>query len=243
MSSHLSPVFVFVPSADRPRHSKRKDALKSDDSISTVLEEDEELGDPTDEGRLVQSLLDKYESGGGGRDEKSAKLKRIGGKGLAVGDVDKDTERAAPPRTVQASEVLTSLRAMNAPFELRQATALLLQSSLLDEVTANLLTRNILDQPMDGGPPDDDGGGGGGAGDGRDQSQIDAFGPESIDQSHGLTESGITANNDDAETIPPGNEDATSSSEVPYLFAPPSVIEEMLRPSIFTMHSMSPDST
>ena len=207
-----------------------------------MLEEDDEFGDPTDKARLVQSLLDKYESSGG-PDDKSAKLKRIGGKGLVVGNV-KDPDHSNP-RKFQRSKVLTSLKAMNAPSELRQATALLLQSSLLDEVTANLLTRDILDRPMEGASPNDDGEEGGGAGDGQEQIHIDPVGPETIDQSQSLTESGIISNND-AEIAPPGNEDTTSSSEVPYLFAPPSVVDEMLRPSIFTLHSvhsMSPGST
>ena len=234
------PGLCLRSSTDRLRQSKRKDAIKSDDSISTVLEEDEELGDHTDKERLVQSLLDKYESSGG-PDNRSAKLKRIDGKGVAVVNV-KDPDRTTPPRKFQTSKVLTSLKAMNAPSELRQATALLLQSCLLDEVTANLLTRDILAQPTEGASLDADAEEGGGGGDGQEQIQIDPVGPESIDQSQSLTESGIISNND-AEITPPGNEDTTSSSEVPYLFAPPSVIDEMLRPSIFTMHSMSPDST
>ena len=205
-----------------------------------MLEEDEELGDPTDKEGLVQSLLDKYERSGG-PDNRSAKSKRIGGKGVAVGSV-KDPDRTTPPRKLQTSKVLTSLKAMNAPSELRQATALLLQSCLLDEVTANLLTRDILDHPMEGASRNDDAEEGGGAGDGQEQIQIDPVGPESIDQSQSLTEYGKISNNY-AEITPPGNKDTTSSSEVPYLFAPPSVINEVLRPSIFTMHSMSPDST
>ena len=188
----------------------------------------------------MQSLLDKYESSSGPAN-RSAKLKRIDGKGVAVGNV-KDPDRTTPPRKFQTSKVLTSLKAMNAPSELCQATALLLHSCLLDEVTANLLTRDILDQPMEGASLNADSEEGGGRGDGQEQIQIDPVGPESIDQSQSLTESGTISNND-AEITPPGNEDTTSSSEVPYLFSPPSVIGEMLRPSIFTMHSMSPDST
>jgi hypothetical protein len=229
-------------------HNQKKNALK-------LVAEDEELGDSSDEGRL-RSLLDKYESSGG-PDNRSAKLKRSGGKGVVVTSPlvvrppppDKGIDHITPPQTFQTSKVLASLKAMNAPSELRQATALLLQSSLLDEVTASLLTRDILDQPMEGGSPDavdDDGGGGEEQEEEKQQeeghtqsSQIDPIKHESLDQLQILNESAIVANND---AVPPGNDDTTTLSEVPYLFAPPSVTDEMLRPSIFTMHSMSPDS-
>jgi len=162
---------------------------------------------------------------------------------------DKGIDHVTPPQTFRTSQVLASLKAINAPSELRQATALLLQSSLLDEVTASLLTRDILDQPMEGGSPgavDDDVGEG--RGDQEEQqeeeghtqgSQIDPIKHESLDQLQVFNESGIIANND---AVPPRNDDTTTLPEVPYLFAPPSVTDEMLRPSIFTMHSMSPDS-
>jgi hypothetical protein len=219
------------------RQGKKQGPIKSDDSISTVLEDDEEMGDSTDESRL-QSLLEKYES----PNSRDTKIKRSGKKGHITGSV-KDVGHATPPQTFIPSKVLTSLRAMNAPSELRQGTLLLLQSSLLDEVTANLLMRDILDQPLEGASPNaiDDGENGEGGEEGKNEGRIDSGGLASLDQSQSLTESALTANNDPV-AIPLGNENVTNFSEVPYLFAPPNVIDEMLRPSIFTMHSMSPDS-
>ncbi len=201
------------------------------------------MGDSTDEER-IQSLLEKYDS----PSSRYATLKRSGEEGLTTGNI-KDINHTTLPQTFRPSKVLRSLKAMNAPSELRQATALLLQSSLLDEVTANLLTRDILDQHTEGAFPDaiDDDKEGDGEGEeeeeeeGKNEGQIDPVGLASLDQSQSLTESAITANND-AEVIPPESENATTFSEVSYLFAPPNVIDEMLRPSIFTMHSMSPES-
>ncbi len=199
------------------------------------------MGDSTDEER-IQSLLEKYDS----PSSRCASLKRSGEEGLTTGNI-KYINHATLPQTFRPSKVLRSLKAMNAPSELRQATALLLQSSLLDEDTANLLTRDILDQHTEGAFPDaiDDDEEGDGEGDGeeegKNEGQIDPVGLASLDQSQSLTESAITANND-AEVIPPESENTTTFSEVSYLFAPPNVIDEMLRPSIFTMHSMSPDS-
>jgi hypothetical protein len=53
-----------------------------------------------------------------------------------------------PRETFRQSRVLASLKSLNAPSELREATALLLQSSLLDSVTASLLNSKIMDQPV-----------------------------------------------------------------------------------------------
>lgn len=64
----------------------------------------------------------------------------------AISSASKDTGTSAviTPRT--RNSIQQQLAAMNAPSELREATALLLQSTLLDEDTARLLTRDILDQ-------------------------------------------------------------------------------------------------
>jgi hypothetical protein len=53
-----------------------------------------------------------------------------------------------PRETFRQSRVLASLKSLNAPSELREATALLLQSSLLDSVTAGLLNSKIMEQPV-----------------------------------------------------------------------------------------------
>lgn len=139
------------------RHNKRKHKTtkerkglerKSDDSISTVLEEDEEdelerSDSNNDDG--LQSLLENFFENSSEHDSSSATAQR--GVNRLPRDVSLGPKRATP-RT-DRNTILESLDATNAPVELRHATALLLQSFLLDESTARLLTSDILNQPLE----------------------------------------------------------------------------------------------
>mmetsp|Transcript_18137 Transcript_18137/g.39204 ORF Transcript_18137/g.39204 Transcript_18137/m.39204 type:complete len:541 (-) Transcript_18137:332-1954(-) len=223
----------------------------SDDSISTVLEEDEELGhtDSSNEDGL-QSLLDNVGDLLDSSDDAISTTAGVGQKendSATVGKDKKNNDAVTPRTRTYRKSIQESLEAMNAPTELRQATALLLQSSLLDEVTARLLTSDILDQPMEDGYLDEND-------DEGEEGRID----EDIDEeSQGYDESKQSPDDvDDCEEAnaaePPtaGNDAATSSdvanttigkgemqepSESALLLAA-SKNDEMLRPSIFTMH-------
>ena len=173
---------------EKKRIAKEKFGGKptSDDSISTVLEEDEEMGmDHTDSTGGLQSLLDNVEDllengrsdaavdTGGATEAETAMnttaeeqktdcatfnaceqneisdcsaVEEGEAESTAISSASKDTGTSAviTPRT--RNSIQQQLAAMNAPSELREATALLLQSTLLDEDTARLLTRDILDQ-------------------------------------------------------------------------------------------------
>ena len=135
---------------------------------------------------------------------------------------------------------------MNAPTELREATALLLQSSLLDEDTARLLTSDILDQPMsmEGASLDknDDAGE-------EDHNDEDT---QSNDESKQPPENADDCEEDTGAESPTKGNDASPSSgvantiigeeetqepsESTSLLTASSRNDEMLRPSIFTMH-------
>merc|ERR1712032_16958 len=54
---------------------------------------------------------------------------------------------------ITRQSIQASLVEMNAPQELKEATALLMQSSLLDETTARLLTSDILTSEDSGEEP------------------------------------------------------------------------------------------
>lgn len=191
------------------RHNKNKKAkqhannkLGSEDSISTVMEEDEEMG-RNDSERGLQSLLDDVgvllESNSGSVDGSATDGKFGSGTGGAS--------------TRSGKSIQEKLEAIDAPTELRQATALLLQSSLLDETTALLLTSDILEQPLDdeSNSVEDD----------RDEMEVDV--------------SAAVAGADEEESV--DQDDEIVPTEASALLSPSTRNEEMLRPSIFTMLS------
>ena len=222
-------------------HNKRKKRLArekfgttkpngDDSTMSTISEGDEEIGrtastDSSDDG--LQSLLNDVE----------VLLENRNGKGDAV-DTDVvvaivQTESVSSAGSSQQSYqhgVQESLKAINAPIELRQATALLLQSSLLDENTARLLTSDILDQSIDNGGSENDDDGEGYI-DEENQSPDDDL--ESLPSMDGIEEAV-------AAGAPTTAEDESQLSEsTSLLLATPTENDDMLRPSIFTMHSKS----
>lgn len=128
-----------------------------------------------------------------------------------------------------------TLKKMDAPKELYDATALLLQSSLLDEDTAMLLTKDIMelsanDEPSttidqaDESSPDDT----------LCASVIHSSSNDSRkeDESNQGTDLSETSVNIHQEEI---------SNETSALLATSTENEEMLKPSIFTMHSVTPN--
>jgi len=199
---------------------------KSDDSISTVLEEDEELGGSTglnEDG--LQSLLGNVEDLLDGAEDDASQRERAS----TVRNNDKDIGTVTP-RSVQKQ-----LEELNAPRELQQATALLLQSTLLDEDTARLLTNDILDQPAE-----------------NDNAEVKEGGHgiddciRSDEESAQSREGGSTAENHAInvanDTTTAEGEEALQPSESTSLLSVSSENDDMLRPSIFTMHSGSLNS-
>mmetsp|Transcript_16014 Transcript_16014/g.28881 ORF Transcript_16014/g.28881 Transcript_16014/m.28881 type:complete len:868 (-) Transcript_16014:109-2712(-) len=224
----------------KKRIAKEKLGLKhSDDSISTVLEEDEELG-RTDSNDGLQSLLENVEDlleSGGGDDVSSNSTTSKKRKN--------DTPPVPTPPRTHENSIEQSLRDRNAPRELRQATALLLAGNLLDETTARLLTSDILDLPLEVGQStagvnnDDEGGGRVEEDVGKEksqQSQEDTDGLEGGVASTESLEGGDAVASSDADAPTADTQPSKSTS-----LLPASKIDEMLRPSIFTMHSMDED--
>jgi hypothetical protein len=230
-------------------HNKRKKRLArekfgtkpngDDSTMSTISEGDEEIGrtastDSSDDG--LQSLLNDVE----------VLLENRNGNADAVGtDVAiVQTESVSSAGSSQQSYqhgVQESLKAINAPIELRQATALLLQSSLLDENTARLLTSDILDQSIDesGGSPGKNDDGGEGYIDEENQSPDDDL--ESLPSMDGIEEA-VAADatiSAEEEWLPITTEGESQPSESTSLLQASTENDDMLRPSIFTMHSKS----
>lgn len=117
--------------------------------------------------------------------------------------------------TQDKSRVFSSLKEMEAPKELQEATALLMSSCLLDESTAMLLTRDIMDLTAKNSSA-------AGSNDGQE---------EDYDTSHKdnirLQEE---AKQDNTEVITSKESDETMS------LLKASVNEDMLQPSIWNIH-------
>lgn len=150
-------VYYLTNQSTTLRHRKRNTPRKSEDSISTVMEEDAEEDDDddgTDEesqssGKL-QSLFDKYENdpivSNRARNSLDYQQQRSSASGNCL--TSSPSPLDDPRETFRQSRVMASLKSLNAPSELREATALLLQSSLLDSVTASLLNSKIMEQTV-----------------------------------------------------------------------------------------------
>ena len=163
--------------------------------------EDDDDDDGTDEesqssGKL-QSLFDKYENDPivNNRSRNSLDYQQQRSSGSPRNGLTSSPSPLDDPReTFRQSRVMASLKSLNAPSELREATALLLQSSLLDSVTASLLNSKIMEQTVNAESSTDfidlnddevaEGGGGGGEEAVRivRQSQIDPGGYKNLRQ-------------------------------------------------------------
>jgi len=164
--------------------------------------EDDDDDDGTDEesqssGKL-QSLFDKYENDPivNNRSRNSLDYQQQRSSGSPRNGLTSSPSPLDDPReTFRQSRVMASLKSLNAPSELREATALLLQSSLLDSVTASLLNSKIMEQTVNAESStdfidlnDDEVAEGGGGGGGEEavrivrQSQIDPGGYKNLRQ-------------------------------------------------------------
>lgn len=269
---------------------ERASKLKSDDSISTVLEEDEELGASDSTGAL-QSLLDNVEDliengvdksmvvseerESSGSSEESTGLNPAATSRTyqsteameplidTVDALDQAEEgklqhspirvsRIRPTPTTRGEDDIVNPRtrkslqeqllALNAPSELRQATALLLQSTLLDELTARLLTSDILEQPIEeeGVSPEDDGDDTPG-----NEESVPTRGDDDNDENNtDAPESPLlVAIPTSPPPPPPITEQYPATTDTAPLLSPtPTENDDMLQPSIFTMHSASMNS-
>jgi len=213
------------------RHKERKKRLTkekagnkpSDDSISTVLEEDEELGQ-SDSTHGLQSLLDNVE------------VFLESDAASSVGEGENKESDPSPCKNVSAPvthkrNIHESLRDKNAPRELRQATALLLAGTLLDENTARLLTSDILDLPLEAGSLNV----------GSEREGRTDMNREGLKQASKVIGESGEAHGAESPKEEASKDDALSSE--PTLLLPVSKIDKMLRPSIFTMHSKDEDES
>ena len=199
---------------------------KSDDSISTVLEEDEELGGSSGLNKDgLQSLLDNVEDLLDDAEDAAVQRERASTVRSNGKDIDTVTRRS----------VQKQLEELNAPRELQQATALLLQSTLLDEDTARLLTNDILDRPAENDNTEVKEGGHGT----EDCIRSDEESAQSREDGSTAENHVITVEND---TTTAEGEEELQPSESTSLLSVSNENDDMLRPSIFTMHSGSLNS-
>lgn len=224
----------------KKKMSKQKDTKpNSDGSISTVLEQDEELGcsESSDDG--LRSLLENDDGFVKSDNNETDANEKIDDKGRT--SKISSTASLTPRKSIHES-----LKAMDAPWELRQATALLLQSSLLDESTARLLTSDILDQPMVNNETNKEPGRKErGLVKMKEQETNEEESTQNPGESNAATACGATESSTEELGIQPqttsteitANDEEVPSSESSSLLPTPIKNEEMLRPSIFTMHS------
>jgi hypothetical protein len=193
-----------------------KDKLSSDDDVSTVLEGDEELGDGESSDNGIDTLLDDVE----GLIERRDRAKS-GSSTAYHRDAVIDQEKTP------ANRVLGSLKNMDAPRELCDATALLLQSTLLDEDTAMLLTRDIMNLSVNDDEPCASG-----------TVETDHLLPESnyCDEEGATQDHYINMNESEIVDKAAPNESLDMPRDGTIMTTEN---EEMLKPSIFTMHSFT----
>lgn len=213
------------------RHNKRKkakkDKLNGDDDVSTVLEEDEELGDGDASDNGIDTLIDDVDALLENRDRRGRKLPRL--------RPDTISSRETTPSR-RRGQVLGSLRKMDAPKELYDATALLLQSSLLDEDTAILLTQDIMELSANDKRPNTNVTMPSETTDTTEAANADANAVKNISPLNEEEKKLHTSNDLEA---PCTNEDGEHFTETSALISASIENEDMLKPSIFTMHSFS----
>lgn len=200
------------------RHNKKrktqKDKLNSEDDISTVLEEDEELGDSDALDNGIDTLINDVDA--------LLESRERSGRGLQNNEI---MNLGAQARS--GDRVFGSLKKMDAPKELYDATALLLQSSLLDEDTAMLLARDIMEL----------------SGNGESSTLTDSVGAITKNaDTEGATQEVSEIDVGVPETLLGTSHEANEvaeADETSAFLATSTVNEEMLKPSIFTMHSIS----
>lgn len=201
----------------RHKSKKKKDQMGSRSnsvgSFSTVPEEDEEVGSLLDK---VEGLLLEEESCSAGKDSTSSSIVYKSN----VNDSSSDGEQRVNTLKAKPDGKVDEL-----PFELRQARALLLESRLLDETTASLLTTDMLHQLSNGQQKEK-----------QDTGQVGDT--RMIDDGH------QKADTDDEESLTAAelldeksNEGENSNATDSTRLSAASRNDQMLQPSIFTMHS------
>jgi hypothetical protein len=200
--------------------------MNGDDDVSTVLEEDEELGDGDASDNGIDTLIDDVD----------ALLEKRDRRGRKLSELHSDTVSSREKKQIQKGDrVLGSLKKMDAPKELYDATALLLQSSLLDENTAMLLTRDIMELSANDEPPST-------SGPLQDEAMDAAVATDAeanvIKNGGPLDEEETNIHTNTLEAYCT-NEDSENPTETSALLSTSIENEDMLKPSIFTMHSFA----
>ena len=217
----------------KSKKKKTKDQLglgksNSFGSVSTVPEEDEEVGSLLD--NVKDLLLDEDSPASSPtitQGKRSSITLKSGGDDSPLNGVQ-DVAASSTAKS-NGNEVDEESRVEDLPYELRQARALLLESSLLDEATASLLTGDILHQLSNEQEPDNDERDGG-----LEESK------EEYDDSN--NKSGI---NDEENQAPASEQHGDIDEEEAHIATETSLLystspgDQVLQPSIFTMHSKS----
>ena len=223
-----SVVFVLASNKRKKKSTRGNSGTKpnSDESISTVLEEDEELGSNLNEDEGLLSLVEDLCC-----DEPAAVTAPV--------TATENTEQIEKSSTYQNVE--ESLESTNAPTEIHRATALMLGVGLMDKNTARLITHDILNQSIES--------------DGFLEAKLPGDeksnqSPKELDRGEGTNtlEASSFADGPTAEvdtlssvlSLCPANENNNLPPSPPALPPPSPPSTTVLRASIFTMHSPSP---
>eukprot|EP00574_Skeletonema_japonicum_P003729 CAMPEP_0201719688 /NCGR_PEP_ID=MMETSP0593-20130828/4844_1 /ASSEMBLY_ACC=CAM_ASM_000672 /TAXON_ID=267983 /ORGANISM="Skeletonema japonicum, Strain CCMP2506" /LENGTH=794 /DNA_ID=CAMNT_0048210195 /DNA_START=62 /DNA_END=2446 /DNA_ORIENTATION=+ len=227
LGDFLHDLKLIMRHKSKKKKNKSKDQLgnsNSVDTFSTVPEEDEEIGALLDN---VKDLLLEDDS------PAPSPIKTSKGSIMPEPDDDdsptKEAQKVATPKVESpGNEVDEESHGEDLPSELRAARALLLESRLLDETTASLLTRDMLDHISNEREADDD------SDHGLDERITDdGHNVEISDE-----ENQYHPASDTHEDVDEEEEEAHVAAESSLLFST-SPSDQVLQPSIFTMHSKS----
>ncbi|KAL7506489.1 hypothetical protein ACHAXN_003772 [Cyclotella atomus] len=226
LGDFLHDLKLILRRVHNKRRKAKKDKMNGDDDVSTVLEEDEELGDRDASDNGIDTLIDDVD----------ALLEKRDRRGRKLSELHSDTVSSREKKQIQKGDrVLGSLKKMDAPKELYDATALLLQSSLLDENTAMLLTRDIMELSANDEPPST-------SGPLQDEAMDAAVATDAeanvIKNGGPLDEEETNIHTNTLEAYCT-NEDSENPTETSALLSTSIENEDMLKPSIFTMHSFA----
>ena len=217
----------------KSKKKRAKDQLGKSNSVgsfSTVPEEDEEVGSLLD--NVEGLLLDEDSPAPSPSPTKAGKGRSItpksDGYDSPMNGVQNDVAAASTAKSL-GNEVDEESRGEDLPYELRQARALLLESRLLDETTASLLTSDMLHHLSNEREADDEE-------DDDSENVLEESTGGDDNKSEINDEENQASATEEHKDIDEEEDHAATETSLLYSSSPS---DQVLQPSIFTMHSKS----
>jgi len=223
LGDFLHDLKLIMRHKSKKKKSKEQMGSRSNSvgSFTTVPEEDEEVGSLLD--NVEELLLEESSSPSSSKERKGRSIMH-----------ESDGDDPFSPNTRQKGNALKTKslgkeaddqsHVNDLPYELRQARALLLESCLLDDTTASLLTSDMLHHLSN-------------------ERQMNDEADQGLKESIAIAEEEVEIDYDEAQSsagAAPGSVPNEEEDHVATEFlVPTSPNDHVLRPSIFTMHSKS----